>query len=236
MWNRSELKLKAKAVLKSCYWKAVLMSVVATIALGGMGGGGGHSDESMQSVRESFLAVPGYIWGIVLGIVGSVFIVGLLVKIFLLNPLYVGTQKFFLDSVSSEDGEPAELNVLGYAFANAYKSQVITMFLSQLFISLWTLLLIIPGIIKAYEYRMVPYILSEEPELDYREVLEKSRKMMYGEKMNAFVLDLSFIGWHLLSAVTCGLAFLFYTGPYIQLTNAELYMALKNKNGVYVEI
>ncbi|MFR5556791.1 MAG: DUF975 family protein [Coprococcus sp.] len=77
------------------------------------------------------------------------------------------------------------------------------MFFRDLFILLWTLLLIVPGIIKSYSYRLVPYILSENPHMDRKRALELSQQMMDGHKMEAFVLELSFFGWFLLSALTC---------------------------------
>ena len=83
------------------------------------------------------------------------------------------------------------------------------------------------GIIKAYSYRMVPYILKEHPELSGTKAITLSRQMMNGHKWNAFVLDLSFIGWIILSALTLGILHIFYVGPYIQATDAELYEALK---------
>ena len=66
-----------------------------------------------------------------------------------------------------------------------------------------------PGIIKSYEYRMIPYILAENPSINWREAFRLSKAMMDGQKWNTFVLDLSFIGWDLLSAVTGGLLGLF---------------------------
>lgn len=93
---------------------------------------------------------------------------------------------------------------------------------------LWTLLLVIPGIVKGYEYRMIPYILAENPGIDQRRAFELSRIMMTGQKWNAFVLDLSFFLWYLLGAVTCGLASIFYVNPYIAATNAELYAVLRD--------
>ena len=84
----------------------------------------------------------------------------------------------------------------------------------------------IPGIVKAYEYRMAPYILAEHPELSYREVLRMSSNMMDGQKMNAYILDVSFIGWHILSAITGGIVGVFWTNPYVYATDAELYLTL----------
>ena len=114
-----------------------------------------------------------------------------------------------------------------YAFSNGYMNVVKTMFLRGLFTFLWTLLFIIPGIIKGYEYRMIPYILAENPGIDSREAFAVSKQMMDGNKWAAFVLDLSFLGWQILSVFTCGILSVFYVNPYVYMTNAELYVALK---------
>ena len=73
---------------------------------------------------------------------------------------------------------------------------------------------------------MVPYILAEHPEMESREVIALSREMMNGEKMNAFVLDFSFIPWLLLSSLTFGIAGIFFVEPYIRATDTELFAVL----------
>jgi hypothetical protein len=103
------------------------------------------------------------------------------------------------------------------------------MFFMNLYKALWSLLFVIPGIIKGYEYRMIPYILAENPELDKNTVFRLSKEMMDGEKWDAFVLDISFIGWILLSLCTCGLLSVFYVSPYINMTSAQLYETLKHR-------
>ena len=87
----------------------------------------------------------------------------------------------------------------------------------------------IPGIIKSYSYRMVPYIVAEQPDIDYRDAIRISREMMNGQKMNAFILDISFLPWIFLTGFTCGLAGVFYANPYILSTDAELYVVLRDQ-------
>ena len=99
--------------------------------------------------------------------------------------------------------------------------------MKDLFIWLWSLLFIIPGIIKAYEYRLVPYIISENPQMNYRDALAESKKLMAGNKWKSFVLDLSFIGWDLLAGLTLGVLDIFFVGPYKASTDAALYETLK---------
>ena len=110
-----------------------------------------------------------------------------------------------------------------------YMKMATTMFLKDLFIGLWMLLLIVPGIIKAYEYRMIPYILTDCPDIPRQEAFRISKEMMSGNKMDAFILDLSFLGWSILAAITCGIAGIFYVSPYVAATDAELFIAIREE-------
>lgn len=151
--------------------------------------------------------------------------VSLVMDILLLNPLEVSCQNFFLDNSQGR----GELKSLERGFSPNWGNVVKTMFLRSLFIFLWSLLLVVPGLIKAYAYRMVPYILAENPDINSREARELSSRMMRGHKWRAFVLDLSFIGWYLLSVLTLGILMIFYVQPYKAATDAELYQALKEE-------
>lgn len=141
---------------------------------------------------------------------------------FLYNPFRVGVDRFMLKSVDDK----AEIKEIAYAFDHSYINVVKTMFHMDLRVFLWSLLFVIPGIYKKYQYRMVPYILAEHPDMDYKEVLQMSRDMMDGEKWHAFILDLSFILWHMLGMITCGIVEVFYVNPYVELTSASLYRRL----------
>lgn len=145
----------------------------------------------------------------------------------LYNPFYTGVCRFMLKSVDDK----AEVKEVAYGFDHSYKNVVKTMFHADLRIFLWTFLLIIPGIYKKYQYRMVAYILAEHPDMNYREALRLSSDIMSGEKWHAFVLDVSFIPWRLLGMITCGIVGLFYANPYIYLTNAALYRRLCERRG-----
>lgn len=113
------------------------------------------------------------------------------VDIFLINPFDVGGKRFMRKSVE----DVAQVKEIAFAYDHSYKNVVKVMFHRDLSIVLWTLLFVIPGIVKAYQYLMVPYILSECPDMEYHEALNKSRDMMDGHKWRAFVLGLSFILW-----------------------------------------
>ena len=94
---------------------------------------------------------------------------------------------------------------------------------------LWLLLFIIPGIVKIYEYRMIPYLLADNPDMSKQEAFRMSKAMMKGNKWRAFVLDLSFILWDILGVITLGIVSVLWVDPYKQQTDAALYNALKTE-------
>lgn len=97
----------------------------------------------------------------------------------------------------------------------------------ELFIYLWSLLFVIPGIIKAISYALTPYILADCKNVRATDALKLSMRMMEGHKWEYFVLGLSFIGWTLLTSLTCGLLYVFYVGPYMNNTFAGYYAERK---------
>ncbi len=145
------------------------------------------------------------------------------VEVFLLNPLEVGIKRFFLQNLKEE----ANIKEICYAFDHNYLNCVKMLFFRDLYIFLWSLLLVIPGIIKAYEYRMIPYIVGENPGISKEEAFAISSSMMQGNKWKAFVLDLSFLGWYILNGLTLGILGIFYLKPYVNQTDAALYQRLK---------
>lgn len=98
--------------------------------------------------------------------------------------------------------------------------------LISVFTFLWSLLLVIPGIIKAYAYSMSFYVLADNPELTASEALAKSQSIMRGHKMDLFILELSFIGWYFVVGLTFGLAAI-YVAPYMHATIANFYNSIK---------
>ena len=147
---------------------------------------------------------------------------GSLLRVFVLNILEVGCHAFLKKNLS----EHATIHEFTAGFGN-YKRSMLTMMLRDVFLALWFCLFFIPGLVKSYSYMMIPYILIDEPDLTPMEAIKKSCAMMKGNKWKTFVLDLSFIGWYLLSAITFGLVGTFYSEPYRRSTRAALYEELK---------
>lgn len=184
------------------------------------------SEDVPSASGDSFLA-PAIIIGIVV-ILLVVIVFATALGIFLLNPLQVGLQKFFIDNATDQTTGLNSNNV-GLAFKDHYMKIVGSMFTTGLFTALWTLLLIIPGIYKSYCWRMVPYIISENPTITGTEARAQSAQMMNGNKWASFVLDLSFLGWQILGLFTLGILNLVFTNPYQSASNAELYLTLSGR-------
>lgn len=217
MWTREELKIRAKDVLRPSYWTAFVVSLVMAF-LGGRGGGGFN----FQSLNHKDM---GDMWPIFLAIFAAVFICSLTLRIFVGYHLEVGGRRYFTQAAQGV----VNMNFLGYGFKKGrYKNILKTLFKKAVLIFLWTLLLIIPGIIKAFAYRMVPYIMADNPLIDSDRAIRLSEGMTNGHKFNMWVLDLSFIGWYLLGVLACCVGVLFVM-PYQDSTSAELYLVLRRE-------
>lgn len=184
-------------------------------------------DDIQMDIRPQDIVAVAFTVIVVLIVAAIVLAIGIALDVLLLNPVQVGINRFMVKSLD----DTARIAEVGYTFDhNNYKNGVKVMFFKDLYVVLWSLLFIVPGIYKAYQYRMVPYILGENPDMTYQEVLQRSKDMMDGQKWDAFVLDLSFILWHMLGGITCGLAEIFYVAPYVNLTDAALYSRLSRKD------
>ena len=195
-------------------------------------GPSGEQDESAEEITEAqeesqVIDIPAeaMVAFVVVMAVAALFIfaIALVIDAFIANPLELGCKRFFRRNLD----EPATMSNIAFAFDSNYKNICKTMFLRDIYTVLWSLLFIIPGIIKAYEYKMIPYLLSENPDMPMEEVFAESRRLMTGNKWKAFVLDLSFILWDIASALTCGIAGIFWVAPYKASTQAALYEAVK---------
>lgn len=226
MWNRAELKMRGNMAFKKNYVSAVVVALLMGI-FGTVSG-----ESSARRVSENSDIYSGNLFnvemitGLLAGIATVVILIVLVAKVFVGNLLKMGGYRFF---ILNQTAQPGIGTLLDGFRSGHYVNIVLTMFLRDLFTALWSLLLVVPGIVKHYEYLMVPYIIAENPAMDYKEAFQISKQMMDGEKMEAFIMDLSFLGWYLLSAVTCGLLAIFYVNPYVQASFAEMYTFNKQK-------
>ena len=142
--------------------------------------------------------------------------VSVMLGFFVTTPMEVGVKSFFLNLTRSE----AEMN--------SYDRVLIVLFLRNVKIVLWSVLLIVPGIYQAYEYAMIPYILADKPDVSNREAFEISKKIMHGNRWKLFKLQLSFVGWYILAAIPLLAGFMFLS-PYTQTVEALFYEEIKNE-------
>lgn len=237
MWTREQLKSNAKINMHRNYWGCVAVAFIMTVVEGLGVGGGARSGSQNAMTNNDYNSYGGYDIGSmggtftaivsVLAVIGIILLIfGLFLNIFVGNVLRIGANKFFVLNRT----ETVRVGTIFDGFRSGqYGNIVLTMFLKDIYVMLWTFLFIIPGIIKELEYMMVPYILAENPGMDRKEAFAISRRMMDGEKLDAFILQFSFIGWYLLAVFTCGLLGIFYVGPYVEATMAELYVYNKGK-------
>lgn len=247
MWNRVELKEDSKTLLKLNYWPFVLVAFIHMAVT--VNGVLRNSYNAAQDEYDfDFLNADDYLdileqyrffhgWTNFVFAILSVMMIAmmitafvmLLLDIFVFSPLEIGCKRYM---VMAREVKP-QLKEIVFAFKHCYGNIVKTKFLMGLYTFLWSLLFFIPGIVKFYEYRMIPYLLAEYPDMASSEAFRISREMMTGNKWDAFMLDLSFLGWNILSVMTVGIVGIFYAWPYQMLTDAALYLTLKKTNPTF---
>lgn len=227
MWTRAQLKTNAKGVLQNNYWVSFAAAVTPMIFAGILSffmslffGATTYSfSTSSSGYYYSASVAPG------MGFLG--FLLAIALVAFVYGPLNIGVSRFFIQAAKGD----CQYMYVFSGFQQNYMKNVINMFMYGLFIFLWSLLFFFPGIYKMYQYYMVPYLLAENPDMDYKQAIELSKAMTQGDKWNIFVLNLSFIGWLMLGSLACGVGQLFIY-PYINGTDAQLYFALSAKIGL----
>jgi uncharacterized membrane protein len=168
-------------------------------------------------------ALATLVYLLIAGGISSIPVAGSVLAIIVTYPLAYGFAILFLDLF--REGKPIDIGKLFDGFKDFGRVWG-TLILVAIYTILWTCLLIIPGIVKSYSYALTPFILKDEPELKYNAAIEKSMRMMDGYKMKLFLLDLSFIGWMILSILTLGIGLLFLQ-PYMNTARAAFYEDLK---------
>lgn len=229
MISISEQKKRALSQLKGNWSNPVIttllfgvMSVAASVVLSGMIFFFTFILSVLLSITTATSAQDFTLIVFILQIVFRIlsFIVNLLII-----PLSLGLIKYFLMFAKSQ--KPSIANLFdGYKYS--FGNSILASILVSIYTFLWTLLLIVPGIIKKYAYSMTLFIIADEPNISANEAIKKSEAMMKGYKWNYFLLELSFIGWALLAIFTCGIGYLWLT-PYMQTTTLHFYLKVKEE-------
>ena len=240
MWTRALLKSNAKTVLRRSYWRVFLACLIVSLLCGGidlnLNLGADSAASPLPEQIAPFAGSTGFPYSVLvqllLPVILGIGIMALLLALaaalcwgILITPvIQVGQARYLTENRTA----PAHLDTLFSGFTSGYWNTVGVMFFMNLKVFLWCLLLIVPGIIKSYQYRFIPFLLAENPHMTADHAFEISTMMTDGEKWNIFVLDLSFLGWRLLGLLLFGIGLIFVT-PYVQTTEAELYAALRAK-------
>ncbi|MCD8313250.1 MAG: DUF975 family protein [Bacteroidales bacterium] len=196
---RSDYKNAALDALKGKWAPSVIAAIILILLYGALAG-------------------PSAAWEIFGGCASA------LIAVFLTEPITLGAANAYKRLYLYSDANVTQ-NVFTQGFTN-YLHIVGGCLLRGIYIFLWTCLLVVPGIIKYYSYAMTYYILVDNPELGCDQAIHRSRELMQGHKMDLFLLDLSFIGWFLLSLITFGIGF-FWLIPYFYTTRAAFYEDVK---------
>lgn len=152
-------------------------------------------------------------------------------QIILYGPLTFGASLVFLQLVR---GKPdIDIGDLFKGFSAKFGDHLLLGLMQSIFISLWSMLFVIPGIVKSYSYSMAFYIKCDNPDMKWNDCITASRQLMDGHKGQLFCLDLSFIGWYLLGSLAFGVGTL-WVAPYHEAARANFYASLVCTN-TYVE-
>ena len=237
--SRYEMKETAKALLKKNRWLCVLVAFIIT----GVSNLTNKTLTNTGDTNSSPIDISDILSGNISRIISEIesfFIpthvnlptlilavaIAFAITYLLKEQIIAGGCRFFL---KYRKNQPVDLGELiqcykDKTFLNVAKVSLIR----DLNIALWSLLFVIPGIIKAYEYSMVKYILSVNPTIDYRSALDLSKKIMRGHKFDLFVFHLSFIGWHFLSLFTFGILSIVHVAPYQLLAETEFFANVRD--------
>ena len=207
MITRPELKNEALATLRGKWTQPVLAALIVML-VSCFSQGGNYTQSS------AFLTVG--------------FLVALLVSLNLSYGFEVAMLRF------RRGREDSVNEMLAAGFKEDYGRVLGISLLRAVFICLWMLLLIVPGIIKAYSYAMTNLIAEDNPELGPKECIDRSQAMMDGHKMELFLLDLSYIGWILLGILSLGIGLL-WISPWMQMAHVRFYEELKQGNTMAAE-
>lgn len=188
-----------------------------------------HEAWGKLSGRWGTLVVIYLIYDLIIGGCGALSVIGIgsIAMLIVTGPLALGLTMISLNVIRMNFVNIEQMFDGFKNFTNAFLLSL----LQSVFVMLWSLLFIVPGIIKAYSYSMSTYILADNPGMAPNDAIKASMQLMQGNKWRLFCLDLSFIGWDLLSALTCGILY-FWVAPYKQAAYAAFYQNLISGNYV----
>ena len=227
MMNSKQLRAKAWESLKGKYWKAFFVCLVLglLVSIGtSFVTAAQNMTDVVNMVDPAELDSTMQLGALVLSGAALVSaLIGFLINLFVGDAAEVGLANYFIKNI---DSNPSFKEAFS-GFKVKYGRNIGTLLLVGIKTVLWTLLFVIPGIIKTYEYAIIPYILADDANISSKEAFKKANQMMKGNKWRLFKLQFSFIGWGVLCVLTVGVG-TFFLIPYVNAANAEFYAELKN--------
>lgn len=206
-FDRIRIKENGKLHYQNNKWQNVLVILINTLIVGGV---------------QVVVRFSGDDW--VLAMFMS--LISIAVSLLVVNIITMGTMTWFHRSIKTEG---LKMEEMFWTFKEDYGGNVLMMFLISLYTALWSMLFVIPGIVKGYSYSLAMYIKSENPNIPASKAIELSTRMTNGHKMDLFVLDMSFIGWGILSAFTLNILGILYVMPYQYASKAFAYEEIKEE-------
>lgn len=206
-FDRIRIKENGKLHYQNNKWQNVLVILINTLIVGGV---------------QVVVNLSGDDW--VLAMFMS--LVSIAVSLLVVNIITMGTMTWFHRSIKTEG---LKMEEMFWPFKEDYGGNVLMMFLISLYTALWSMLFVVPGIVKGYSYSLAMYIKSENPNIPASTAIELSKRMTNGHKMDLFVLDMSFIGWGILSAFTLNILGILYVMPYQYASKAFAYEEIKEE-------
>ena len=216
--SRAELKKDAKEKLKG-NWGTVILAIIIVGAITLFCNQvitnifGKEVNTNIDGVQMKTVSGPGVVVNLVVSCAIAAF-------------FGIGQSKVFLKVSRGEKPSVEDVFSMGKYFVPAF----VASFVVSIFVALWTILLIIPGIIASYRYKLYQYVLIDNPNMKAMEVVSRCKEMMVGHKMDLFVLELSFIGWAILGVFTLGILYL-WLAPYMNITIANFYNDISGYDG-----
>lgn len=206
-FDRIRIKENGKLHYQNNKWQNVLVILINTLIVGGV---------------QVVVNLSGDNW--VLAMFMS--LVSIAVSLLVVNVITLGSMTWFHRAIKTEG---LNMEEMFWPFKEDYGGNVLMMFLISLYTALWSMLFVVPGIVKGYSYSLAMYIKSENPNIPASKAIELSTRMTNGHKMDLFVLDMSFIGWAILSAFTLNILGILYVMPYQYAAKAFAYEEIKEE-------
>lgn len=213
------LRTQARQSLNGKWGVAVAVSFVATLLNGTIGVPANSSSATSNGYLDTFMNMR------LLSVVLTVGTVMWLIRLVVGGAITLGSSSFYTKMVKGEQVRFGDL--FGY-FHQLWRGFCMQ-FLMGLFVCLWSLLLVIPGIVAAYSYAMTPYLMAEFQDLGTMDALRESKRLMKGNRFRLFCLHFSFIGWAILAVLTFGIGDL-WLSPYVEAATAAFYMDVTGRS------